>query len=180
MITPQLQIPAEGATLNYYVRTYQQEYPDDFYAVLVSTTGTNTADFTHTIYSGTAAQASYYLKSFDLSAFAGQNIYIAFRHYNCTDVYWMLIDDLQVIAGQHAGISNVADANVELYPNPVANVLNIQAEGVQEVSVIDVNGRTIMTEKNVNTINMSNLANGVYYVRVITNNGVATQKIVKK
>ena len=180
MITPQLQIPAEGATLNYYVRTYQQEYPDDFYAVLVSTTGTNTADFTHTIYSGTAAQASYYLKSLDLSAFAGQNIYIAFRHYNCTDVYWMLIDDLQVIAGQHAGISNVADANVELYPNPVANVLNIQAEGVQEVSVIDVNGRTIMTEKNVNTINMSNLANGVYYVRVITNNGVATQKIVKK
>ena len=180
MITPQLQIPAEGATLNYYVRTYQQEYPDDFYAVLVSTTGTNTADFTHTIYSGTAAQASYYLKSFDLSAFAGQNIYIAFRHYNCTDVYWMLIDDLQVIAGQHAGISNVADANVELYPNPVANVLNIQAEGVQEVSVIDVNGRTIMTEKNVSTINMSNLANGVYYVRVITNNGVATQKIVKK
>ena len=180
MITPQLQIPAEGATLNYYVRTYQQEYPDDFYAVLVSTTGTNTADFTHTIYSGTAAQASYYLKSFDLSAFAGQNIYIAFRHYNCTDVFWMLIDDLQVIAGQHAGISNVSDANVELYPNPVANVLNIQAEGVQEVSVIDVNGRTIMTEKNVNTINMSNLANGVYFVRVITTDGVSTQKITKK
>ena len=58
-------------------------------------------------------------------------------------------------------------------------MLNINAEGVQEVSVIDINGRTVMTEKNVNTVNLSDLANGVYYVRVITNNGVATEKIVK-
>jgi hypothetical protein len=120
------------------------------------------------------------LKSLDISAFAGQNIYIAFRHCNSTDVYWMLVDDIEVIPGQHAGISNVTDATVQLYPNPTSNVLNINAEGVQEVSVIDINGRTVMTEKNVNTVNLSDLANGVYYVRVITNNGVATEKIVKK
>ena len=37
-----------------------------------------------------------------------------------------------------------------------------------------------MTEQHVNSIDMTDLANGVYFVRVITNEGVATQKIVKK
>ena len=46
--------------------------------------------------------------------------------------------------------------------------------------MLDVNGRTVMTEKNVNTIDMTELANGVYFVRVITNDGISTQKIVKK
>lgn len=180
MITPQIQVPAEGATLNWYVGGVDASYFSEHYTVLVSTTGTNTSDFTNMVFDGNVANVNFTLKSLDISAFAGQNIYIAFRHCNSTDVYWMLVDDIEVIAGQHAGISNVTDATVQLYPNPTSNVLNINAEGVQEVSVIDINGRTVMTEKNVNTVNLSDLANGVYYVRVITNNGVATEKIVKK
>lgn len=180
MITPQIQVPAEGATLNWYVGGVDASYFSEHYTVLVSTTGTATTDFTNMVFDGNVANVNFTLKSLDISAFAGQNIYIAFRHCNSTDVYWMLVDDIEVIAGQHAGISNVTDATVQLYPNPTSNVLNINAEGVQEVSVIDINGRTVMTEKNVNTVNLSDLANGVYYVRVITNNGVATEKIVKK
>ena len=180
MITPQIQVPAEGATLNWYVGGVDASYFSEHYTVLVSTTGTATSDFTNMVFDGNVANVNFTLKSLDISAFAGQNIYIAFRHCNSTDVYWMLVDDIEVIAGQHAGISNVTDATVQLYPNPTSNVLNINAEGVQEVSVIDINGRTVMTEKNVNTVNLSDLANGVYYVRVITNNGVATEKIVKK
>ncbi|MBR3489258.1 MAG: T9SS type A sorting domain-containing protein, partial [Bacteroidales bacterium] len=66
------------------------------------------------------------------------------------------------------------------YPNPVTNILNIEAQGIQEVSVMDVNGRTVMTLQNTNRIDMSNLANGVYFVRVITAEGVSIQKIAKK
>ncbi|MBO4600181.1 MAG: hypothetical protein J5641_05535, partial [Bacteroidales bacterium] len=32
----------------------------------------------------------------DLSAYAGQNIYIAFRHHNSSDLYWLLLDDICV------------------------------------------------------------------------------------
>ena len=32
--------------------------------------------------------------SFDLSAYAGQQGYVALRHYNCTDKYWLLVDDV--------------------------------------------------------------------------------------
>lgn len=61
----------------------------------------------------------------------------------------------------------------------MTNILNIEAQGIQEVNVLDVNGRTVMTA-NSNRIDMTDLANGVYFVRVITAEGVSIQKIAKK
>jgi hypothetical protein len=179
MITPQIAIPAEGATLEYYVGPVDVNYYQEYYSILVSTTGNNPADFTYTVFAGTVDRADWAKKSRSLAGFAGQNIYIAFRHHNIYDMYWMLIDDIKVTAGNTASISEVENAKVSLYPNPVTNVLNIEAEGIQEVNVLDVNGRTVMTA-NSNRIDMSDLANGVYFVRVITANGVSTQKIAKK
>ena len=52
-------------------------------------------------------------------------------------------------------------------------------EGIEMVQILDVNGRIVMTA-DAGSINISSLANGVYFVRAITAKGVATQKIVKK
>ena len=180
MITPKLSIPANGATLSYWIGPVDPDYYQEYYSVLVSTTGNNPADFTNTVHAGTVDQASWTKKSYSLAGFAGQEIYIAFRHHNINDMYWMLIDDIAVTAGNTASISEVENANVVLYPNPVTNILNIEAQDIQEVSVMDVNGRTVMTLQNTNRIDMSNLANGVYFVRVITAEGVSIQKIAKK
>lgn len=176
-ITPKITVPAEGATLEWWDSPYQAQYPD-YYGVFVSTTGTNASDFTYTIFSGSVG-SDWVKHSRSLAGFAGQEIYIAFRHYNITDAYWFGIDDIKVTAGNTASISEIENANVVLYPNPVTSVLNIEAQGIQEVNVLDVNGRTVMTA-NSNRIDMSNLANGVYFVRVITTEGVSTQKIAKK
>ena len=180
MITPEIQIPAEGATLSWFVGIVDAEYYQENYSVLVSTTGSNPADFTWTIFSGTINNPSWTKKSRSLAGFAGQTIRIAFRHHNSHDVYWMLIDDISVTAGNTANISEVENANVSLYPNPVTNILNIDAQGIQEVNVMDINGRTVMNMQNTNTIDMTNLASGVYFVRVITTDGVSTQKITRK
>ena len=178
-ITPKLVIPAEGATLEWWEAPLNAQYPD-FYSVYVSTTGTNTADFTNLIYSGSTNVSGWRKHSRSLAGFAGKEIYIAFRHHNISDAFWFAIDDIKVSAGNTASITEVENANVTLYPNPVTSVLNIEAQGIQEVSVLDVNGRTVMTKQNTNRIDMSNLANGVYFVRVITTEGVSTQKIAKK
>ena len=180
MITPELAIPAEGATLSYYVGPVDANYYQEYYSVLVSTTGSNPSDFTYTLFAGTIDRASWTKKSRSLAGFAGQTIRIAFRHYNIRDMFWMVIDDIEVTPGNTASIDDVNDINVVLYPNPVNDKLNIIAEGIQEVNVLDINGRNVMTLQNTNTIDMSNLANGVYFVRVITANGVSTQKIAKK
>ena len=57
--------------------------------------------------------------------------------------------------------------------------VNVMGEGIELVQILDVNGRTVLTA-DAGSINISSLANGVYFVRAITAKGVATQKIVKK
>ncbi len=181
MILPKINVPAEGATIEWW--DYGQDNNDfaDHYGVFVSTTGNNTSDFTNTIYDGAPTSPKTWVKhSRSLAGFAGQSIYIAFRHFNITDMFWLLIDDISITAGEHASIEDVSNVAVRLFPNPTSSILNIAAEGVKEVSIMDINGRTVMTEQNANSIDMSELANGVYFVRVITNEGIATQKIVKK
>ncbi len=180
MITPELTIPAEGATISWYVDALDDNYYQEYYSVLVSTTGANPSDFTYTIFAGVMDSPSWTKKSRSLAGFAGQTIRVAFRHHNVTDQFVMLIDDINVTAGNTASIDEVENANVVLYPNPVTNILNIEAQGIQEVNVLDVNGRTVMTLQNTNRIDMTDLANGVYFVRIITTEGVSTQKIAKK
>ena len=89
-------------------------------------------------------------------------------------------DKLPMVGCAAIGVSEVENANVTLYPNPLSNILHIEAQGIQEVNVMDINGRTVMSMQNANTIDMSNLASGVYFVRVITTDGVSTQKITRQ
>ena len=180
MITPAIVVPAEGATIEWWVAGVDQNYYAEYYSVLVSTTGNNPADFTNTVFAGTVSNFDWTKVSRSLAGFAGQTIYVAFRHHNISDMYWMLLDDISITAGNHAGIDEVNDINVSLYPNPTTGKLNVNAEGAQEINVLDINGRVVMTANNTNTIDLSNLSNGCYFVRVITNAGVSTQKIVKE
>ena len=178
MITPELIIPANGANLTYYVGGVSEMYGDK-YSIYVSTTGAEPSNFTANapIHTETPTSANFTVKHIDLSQFAGQTIRLGFRHYESVDGYWLIFDDLTVAAGQNA-INDANVSNVAIYPNPVVSVLNIEAEGLQEVNVLDLNGRVVMTSTT-NTVDMSNLSNGCYFVRVITNAGVTTQKIVK-
>ena len=84
------------------------------------------------------------------------------------------------------GIDQAEEGTISLYPNPANNVLNIALQGteVNEAVVIDIYGKTVaraaVAEGN-NTLNISALPAGMYFVQLKANNSVkATQKIVKK
>lgn len=51
---------------------------------------------------GERAQGNWYLKTIDLSAYAGQNVYIALRHFNCFGQFWINIDNLTLTADAKA------------------------------------------------------------------------------
>ncbi|MBO4587767.1 MAG: choice-of-anchor J domain-containing protein [Bacteroidales bacterium] len=78
------------------------------------------------------------------------------------------------------GIGDVSANNVKLYPNPTTGNLYIEVEGLQKVDVIDAVGRVVMSRNDGNVVNMSNLANGIYTVRVMANGNTAVKKVVKK
>lgn len=67
-----------------------------------------------------------------------------------------------------------------LYPNPVSDQLKVEVnQGVlQSVTVHDVNGRLCLSA-NANTIDTSALNGGIYFVKVTTDAGSTTYKIIK-
>lgn len=79
---------------------------------------------------------------------------------------------------------NVAANNsVNVYPNPTSGVLNIELSSADNavISIFDIAGNMIIS-KEVNqmnsTIDMSDVANGMYIVKVVQNGSVSSQKLM--
>lgn len=82
----------------------------------------------------------------------------------------------------HDGVENVAAAATRVYPNPATDVVNVEAaEAIESIAVFNISGAMVNASSNVNgnnaTINVSELASGIYFVRI--NNGAAV-RIIKK
>lgn len=71
---------------------------------------------------------------------------------------------------------------IDIFPNPASSFLNIVSEDneIQEVEIIDNNGKSISGYKdsNMSHIDVSDLSKGVYFVRVIFRNMTITRKII--
>ena len=94
-VSPLLAIGAD-AHLSFYTRSYSNSWKDNI-SVQVSTT-LNPSDFQNNVlYSGTPSQ-TYSNINVDLSAYEGQQVYIAFRH-TCSAMYYILIDDITIDLG---------------------------------------------------------------------------------
>ena len=82
------------------------------------------------------------------------------------------------------GIEDVEAADIVLYPNPATS--NVTLRGVEagsQVSVVDMNGRMVRDFKAANDnvrIDVSNLAKGAYFVRVVNGNTNAIRKLIVK
>ena len=68
---------------------------------------------------------------------------------------------------------------VKLYPNPTQGMVNVQAEGVRTVEILDMAGRTVMVRNQGGLIDLSRLGRGVYTVRITTSEGVGMKQVVK-
>ena len=101
LIAPSFVLPAGSQMhLKWQAKGLDANYASEYYSVYVSTTGNAIGDFNSLtpVYSGTTTGA-WVQQDVDLSAYAGQTVYLAFRHHNCTDMYYLLIDDVEVSAG---------------------------------------------------------------------------------
>jgi hypothetical protein len=75
--------------------------------------------------------------------------------------------------GGFVSVNELTNENFIVYPNPTTERITIQSNNVNSVSVMDEFGRVVLTSKS-NTIDVSNLSNGVYILRI--NN--TTKKII--
>lgn len=99
LITPKIDIDQPNMELQYYVSVQEAAFPAEHYKVAVSTTGTNPSDFSDIIFEETMiakATGQNYERNINLNNYLGQSIYIAFVHYNCTNQFFLNLDDVSV------------------------------------------------------------------------------------
>ncbi len=78
-----------------------------------------------------------------------------------------------------------AKTRIQIYPNPFTDkiILNSEYQDLTNVSIVDQQGRLVkkFTNKNIKnlSLDLSDLNNGIYFVTIIMNNNLVTEKIVK-
>lgn len=81
------------------------------------------------------------------------------------------------------GLEEAAFAEVVLFPNPVNDILNIEninSITINSIKVYDLLGRLVLVGKNnFDQLNISLLKNGLFLIKIETDKGVLTKKIVK-
>ena len=93
--------------------------------------------------------------------------------------------EVKVTTLKPEGIEELSSA-FNIYPNPVKDELFIATEvNVKEISIYDVYGRQAMRQQVNETtsqqvVNVAGLNSGIYFVKVVTNNGEIVKRFVKK
>ena len=111
IVTNEKYLIGGASQLTFMLAPMNPNYPSEHYGIGISTTGNNPEDFTmvweETFMQGRnvtkdadavrgqkRAEYDWYMRTVDLSAYAGQKVYIALRHFNVTDMYIFAIDDI--------------------------------------------------------------------------------------
>jgi len=112
LVSPQKYGMANGSNVTFYACAQDENYSAEHFGVAVSTTGnTSASDFT-TIAEWTLTakgnpakgpratdgtrSGAWYQYTADLSSYAGQEVWIAIRHFNCSDEFIMNLDDITI------------------------------------------------------------------------------------
>ena len=125
--------------------------------------------------------------SIDLTPFQGTNIKLRFRgHNNGTDVltFSWFIDNVKIVATDTTGVSveeRILD-EVKVYPNPVRDRLHVESNApIHQMSLIASNGMIVENkdhEGNVIELDLKGYSKGIYMLRLVTDEGVITKKVV--
>ena len=78
----------------------------------------------------------------------------------------------------------ISDNSFTIYPNPTTSILNISNTNnfeIQNISVTDINGRTVKNQKgSLTEVNVADLNAGVYFVTIEAAEGKTTKKFIKQ
>ena len=113
LVSPQIEL---GGSISFWACAQDPSYPEEHFGVAVSTAGnTDAADFrtiqewTMTAKAGRAITANrmsrsrvnragtWYEYTVDLSAYADMTGYVAIRHFDCSDMFYLNVDDITIV-----------------------------------------------------------------------------------
>lgn len=113
-----------------------------------------------------------------------------------TTIIWTITDiagnietcNFDVAVTSHVVISNLMKNNISIYPNPTTGQLTINFKKVRNfgkihIQIQDITGKVLIEKSNLQQneeLDLSGFANGIYIIRIQTEEDVFTSKIVKE
>lgn len=96
----------------------------------------------------------------------------------CSEI-WRFFSQYEIPITTFVESNNVTEL-VSIYPNPTNNVINFSVQG--NVQLTSLSGQIIINKTNINTLDISELPQGIYFVTLINEKGQFLQhsKIVKE
>ncbi len=185
----------DGYDVSDYTMTLNLRQPKSVYRLQVGLVDEE-GNFTvvKTLKSGTTMEE----KTVDFSSWGGYGNRIAFRNTlvpgtgrstDYLDYSINYIDDINLTyeaRGRNESNAGAIDAegsleDIAVYPNPTTGNLYIDAIGIQKVECYNQMGQLVRVYDNVrNSIDLNNLSEGVYTLRITVPQGVTMRKVVKK
>lgn len=93
----------------------------------------------------------------------------------------MEVKESYITVVDESDVFELSANDVAIYPNPASSIMNVRAEGLQQISIFDITGR-IVFEKDVNsdneTINISKFQRATYAIRITTDTGTFVRTLV--
>ena len=107
LVSPRL-VLNEWPVINFFVCALDEIYCAEHFGVSISTTVNDDPlaftllhDWTLTAKDAGNRQGNWYEFTVDLSAYTGQEVYVAIRHFNCTDMFAICVDDITIDGTLH-------------------------------------------------------------------------------
>ncbi|MUU79325.1 T9SS type A sorting domain-containing protein [Winogradskyella endarachnes] len=70
---------------------------------------------------------------------------------------------------------------IAIYPNPALNNINVRSQSpIESLKLYNISGQLILENRNSNTINVSELTNGIYLLEVVSGSTKMIERIIKK
>ncbi|WP_435136962.1 choice-of-anchor J domain-containing protein [Formosa sp. A9] len=189
LVTSKITIPenAKDVTLNFNAGTgYDSARVKEHYAVYASTSSDAESIIATTpILEETLQVMGNHARSVDLSDYAGKDIYVAFRHYNCNDQWILAIDDIVVQSSNALSVQDVNLENITHYYDITSESLVLASTEVSfsSVSIFNILGQEVLQtqlSKSEEHIRLNTLNKGVYLAKIMTTSGqTKTIKFVK-
>jgi hypothetical protein len=179
LITPKLTLPT-FSKLVWSARSVDASYPDG-YLVLISDTDSLPASFTDTVFVQTEEFSFWQTRSvqLDLEGYANQDVYIAFLN-NTTDGFILLLDDVNVLGSDFAGVLEDTQPAYAVYPNPATATFTItDFNPGDQVAVYHISGSLVLQTDQA-TVDVSGLESGTYLIRISGQSGAVSLPFIKQ
>lgn len=131
-------------------------------------------------YTSAQGQGNYSDFGFEITSGAGSGSSIIFEH---DGDYAEIYEEALFKTSGTMGNEEFASSTFAVYPNPTSGILNFATQETVDVTVVDLQGKTVFTANNINngdSINLNTLQTGLYIAKIKGEKSERIEKIVIK